>query len=87
MDEEVYKTIATALRTGVRGDIWDGQQNGPDFAVLNTQRAVLIAATQAAMEAAADILHIEEPEDDDPVQAYLKRMAERGDDEAKSLLA
>jgi predicted aspartyl protease len=29
----------------------------------------------------------EEPEDDDPVQAYLKRMADRGDDEAKSLLA
>jgi hypothetical protein len=28
----------------------------------------------------------EEPEDDDPIQAYLKRMAERGDDEAKSLL-
>jgi hypothetical protein len=27
-----------------------------------------------------------EPEEDDPVQAYLKRMAERGDDEAKSLL-
>jgi hypothetical protein len=26
-------------------------------------------------------------EDDDPVHAYLKRMAERGDDEAKSLLA
>jgi predicted RNA-binding Zn-ribbon protein involved in translation (DUF1610 family) len=154
MDEEVYKTIATALRTGVRGDIWDGQQNGPDFAVLNTQRAVLIAATQAAMEAAADILHKEEvnetkttiryecpicgeesmyaddnvtmywnvaaqaweasdggipderttlycgdcgeestvaeakeEEPDDPVQAYLKRMAERGDDEAKSLIA
>jgi hypothetical protein len=28
----------------------------------------------------------EEPEDEDPIQAYLKRMAERGDDEAKSLL-
>jgi hypothetical protein len=82
IDSENHKIIAKALRDGARGDIWYDAGEYDD-----TGAAVLIAATWDAMEAAADILHIEEPEDDDPVQAYLKRMAERGDDEAKSLLA
>jgi hypothetical protein len=81
MDEEVCKAIAKALRTGVRGDVWYDADEHND-----TEAAVLIAATQAAMEAAADILHIEEDDDDDPIQDYLKRMADRGDDEAKALL-
>ena len=78
-----FKHIAEALRDGARGDIWYGASEYGD-----TTGAARIEAVQAAMEAAAAILHKEEePEGDDPVQAYLKRMAERGDDEAKSLLA
>mgnify|MGYP003651438040 CR=1 FL=1 len=76
-----FEPIATALRDGVRGD-WDDMV--AEAAEGNTEAKTWIAATKAAMEAAAAILH---KEPDDPIQAYLKRMAERGDDEAKSLLA
>ena len=49
--------------------------------------AVAFALCKAALTEMFPDLSITQEEPDDPVQAYLKRMAERGDDEAKSLLA
>jgi hypothetical protein len=59
-------------------------KNRSDLDKMDVEEMGLVEFDGSAMK----VIDVEEEEpDEDPVQAYLKRMAERGDDEAKSLLA